>query len=374
MERDRPKLLFLVNGTAKGAMGIRAQSFAERLDADFAITTAYRDGNKVLAIFRFLSLLVRLRPHIVYILDPGFSGVLACAMYRVFSRPAIVLDTGDAIYELARLTGSRGPIGLALTKFLEKLAFAMSDRVVVRSHAYQELLQRQGIPSTVIPDGVDTAQFYPQAQPELKAKLGLEGFTVLGMMGSLIWNDRSQMCYGWDLIEAIRMLADKPVKGLIIGDGSGLSRLKARCSEWGMEDRVVFLGRIPYDDLPAYLNLMDIALSTQTNDAAGQVRTGGKLPLYLACGRFVLASDVGEAGRVLPRGMLLPYHGTKDLEYPSRLAARVGSLLETPQVFLSGNSADLARGTFDYDVLADRLRPVLHELAPETAGQFTATM
>jgi hypothetical protein len=50
---------------------------------------------------------------------------------------------------------------------------------------------------------------------------------------------------------------------------------------------------------------MDICLSTQTNDVVGWVRTTGKLPLYLAAGRYVLASRVGEAARVLPEEMLV---------------------------------------------------------------------
>ena len=37
--------------------------------------------------------------------------------------------------------------------------------------------------------------------------------------------------------------------------------------------RLVFTGRVPYGELPAYLRLMDVALSTQTNNLPGQVRT-----------------------------------------------------------------------------------------------------
>jgi glycosyltransferase involved in cell wall biosynthesis len=157
------------------------------------------------------------------------------------------------------------------------------------------------------------------------------------------------------------------VKGLIIGDGSGLPELKARCVARGLQDRIVFLGRIPYDDLPRYLNLMDICLSTQTNDAAGQVRTTGKLPLYLACGRFVLASDVGEAGRVLPPRMLVPYNGTIDLEYPSRLADRVRSLLKHPgSLQQQAECVAIAQTHFDYDILAASVRQTICKLLPRS--------
>ena len=93
---------------------------------------------------------------------------------------------------------------------------------------------------------------------------------------------------------------------------------------------MVFTGRVNYDELPRYLNLMDVCISTQSNDPVGQVRTSGKLPLYLACGRFVLATDVGEAARVLPREMLVTYNGANDPDYPARLVERLRELLEQP--------------------------------------------
>ena len=358
-------ILFLVNGEPNSAMGIRARSFAERLETGLRMHIAYRSTNKAHATFRFFSLLLRRRPALCYVLDMGFSGVLAAGLYRALSRCRIVVDSGDAIYELSRLSGSRGRFGLWLTKLLEQFALAISHRLVVRSHPHQELLAGRGITADVIPDGVDTSQFRPSAEHDLRRRYGLEGFTVIGLLGSLIWNPRWRMCYGWELIEVIDALRDQPVKGLIIGDGSGLSEIKEQCSKRGLDDRIVFAGRIPYDDLPPLINVMDICLSTQTNDAAGQVRTTGKLPLYLACGRFVLASQVGEAARVLPPQMLVPYHGTKDSEYPERLITRVRSLLANPKCLQQPEvGVRIAQTHFDYNVLAAKLQNTVRELLP----------
>jgi glycosyltransferase involved in cell wall biosynthesis len=359
-----PTIAFLVNGEPAGAMGIRARSFEQRLRGDFRIEIAYREGNKALAIWRFFLFLVRLRPALCYVFDMGFSGVIAASLYRPISRCRVVVDTGDAIYELARLTG-RGRIGLWLTKLLEQLSFSISDRIVVRSHPHQELLDREGISADVIPDGVDTTEFFPCVENELRKQYGLDGVLVVGILGSLIWNSREQTCYGWELIELIHRLRDQPVKGVIIGDGSGLPKLKALCAAQNLEDRMVFLGRIPYSDLPGYLNMMDICLSTQTNDGAGQVRTTGKLPLYLACGRFVLSSQVGEAARLLPQEMLVPYDGTKDNEYPAKLEERVRwALQQREPVSPSARSVTLAQANFEYNVLAARLRKTLLDLLP----------
>lgn len=343
-------------------MGVRARSFAERLNEEFQIHIAYRAANKIQAIFRFLATLLRVRPALCYVFDMGFSGVMAAAIYRALSQTPVIIDTGDAIYELSRLTGNRSRLSLWLTKLLEETAFFIRRRVVVRSHPHQEMLAARGIQSDVIPDGVDTTQFRPQPQPAERHKLGLDGFMTVGLLGSVIWNRKWNMCYGWELVELIHRLRDLPVKGILIGDGDGVPYLKKQCADYGIEDRVLFLGRLPYHELPRFLNVMDICLSTQTNDAAGQVRTTGKLPLYLACGRFVLATAVGEAARVLPPAMLLPYDGTKDVDYPDRLSARVRDLLShQADLEVEQISTGIARGYFDYSVLAQKLRKTIRK-------------
>jgi len=366
---NRPSVLFLVNGEASSAMGIRARSFAERLAGGLEISIAYRSGDKLASIFRFFWLLLCTRPALCYVLDMGFSGVLAAALFRLLSRRPMVVDTGDAIYELSRSTGERGLLGLALTRMLEWIGLRVSDRVVVRSHPHKQLLEGRGIAADVIPDGVDTRQFHPQQEQELRDAFGLRGVTVVGVLGSLIWNVRQQMCYGWELVELMDKLRDLPVKGLVIGDGSGLEHLKTECAARGITDQIIFLGRLPYQDLPRFLSLMDICLSTQTNNVAGQVRTTGKLPPYLARGRFVLSSQAGEAPRVLPPEMLVPYNGIKDTEYPGRLAARIRSLLEDPRGFAKPEtSVLLAQTHFDYDVLAATLRNTFSELLAPGLG------
>src|SRR5581483_1424566 len=124
-----------------------------------------------------------------------------------------------------------------------------------------------------------------------------------------------------------------------------------------------FLGRLPYEELPAYLNAIDVCLSTQSNDLAGQVRTTGKLPLYLACGRYVLASRVGEAARVLPDEMLVDYHGSFDPAYPERLAGRVRELLDDPaRLGAARDTPRIAAEYFDYDRLAERVAAVINRL------------
>ena len=124
----------------------------------------------------------------------------------------------------------------------------------------------------------------------------------------------------------------------------------------GVSERVKFVGRIESADLLPYLLAMDVCVSTQSNDTPGWVRTTGKLPLYLAAGRYVVATDVGEAHRVLPGvGCLLPYAGVRDDEHPRRLADHLRRLATNRLLLMRADSGrDVFAREFDYGVLAKK--------------------
>jgi glycosyltransferase involved in cell wall biosynthesis len=346
---------FIVSGGYDSAMGFRARDLAARL-ARYDIRIAYRSPRKIISILSLFVFLTRARPAVSYLFDISYTGVLGAGFYRVVFGNRLIIETGDAIAALVRSTGSRGRLGLWLTGLLENMALRIADRIVVRGTFHQELLSRRGIHADVIQDGVDTRRFTVDDAGDLRKQFGLESVLTVGLIGSSVWSEKLQMCYGWELIEALRLLNDKRVKGVMIGSGSGIPHLKARCREYRIEDRIVFLDHVPYEQLPRYLNLIDVCLSTQTNDLVGQVRTTGKLPLYLAAGRYILASDVGEAARVLDREMLVPYEGVKDEKYPRKLVERITNILQHPEVLKrADHQITLAKEHFDYSILSERV-------------------
>lgn len=349
-------MAFIVNGDFESAMGYRARALASCLQTRYEIHIAYREGNKLGALLGFVRFLRAVRPALSYVFDMSYSGVLGAWVYKQLFRSRLIIDTGDAIYELARSVGSRGKLGLWLTRGLENFSLKVADGIVVRGTFHQQYLLKRGIRAEVIQDGVDVPAFAQVKVDNLRKELGLEGFLTVGLIGSSLWSERLQMCYGWELIETLHLLKDAPVKGIIIGDGSGIAHLKARCGEYGIEDKILFMGYVPFAQLPEHLGLMDVCLSTQTNDLVGQVRTTGKLPLYLAAGRYVLASRVGEAALVLDEEMLVSYEGVKDELYPLKLADRIKLILDQPARLERGAAnVTLAQKYFDYSLLAQRM-------------------
>lgn len=362
------KIVFIVNGDPSSAMAERARAFAAELANRYDIRISYRSRRKLISLVQFVIFLARAKPLLVYVFDMSYSGALAASLYKWAAGCYLVIETGDAIYELARSMG-RGMLGLRLTRFLENVSFRRADRIVVRGTFHQRLLRERGIDAALISDGAHTTRFAPLDAGEMRKRYGLDQALTIGVMGSCVWSEKQQTCYGWEMVEVLRLLKDAPVKAVMIGGGSGIARLKARCKDYGIEDRVLFLGHVPYDELPSYLNLIDICLSTQTNDEVGQVRTTGKLPLYMAAGRYVLASRVGEAVLVLDEEMLVEYDGVKDCAYPRKLAERVSALLENPEKLKRGlENVRVARARFDYRVLAEEMAALFDMALPTAAS------
>jgi glycosyltransferase involved in cell wall biosynthesis len=359
------KLMFFVNGSEVSAAGIRAKMFAQRLPSEWEIRFNYRPAQKWKGIIRFIQSALSFWPDIIYVMDTAYTGVLAGCIAQRLTNCKLITDTGDVAYELAKSSGTYSQQQLALINWIEQIAIKNSDCLIVRGSYHKCWLEKQGVDKVVfIPDGVDMNSVKSVDATTLRKQLGLNNHLVVGMIGTMIWSERHQMCYGWDIVEALGLLKDMPVKALLVGDGDGRPILENRAKQLGVDRRIVFTGRIPYEDLPSYLSVMDVCVSTQSNDLVGMVRTTGKLPLYLAYGKYVIATNVGEAQRALPGvGCLLRYTGVRDNEHPSRLARQLKKLLDQPKhLQVKKGAMQVAKDNFDYEILARRIENLCREM------------
>lgn len=361
-----PRILFLVNASQSSVEAIRASSLAQAYPPE-STRILSRDASRWETLQRWSREAAAFRPDLLYLLNCTMPGApLACCL-RIVRRLPFILDTGDVIYEMARSAGTSPRWTLPLLAITENATQRLARAIVVRGSGHRDYLQSRGYAHVhVIRDGYSAAQnVAPAAISALRRKLGLTDAFVVGVLGSLVYSPRLNICYGWDLIRALARIPDPAVRGLIIGDGSGKAWLEELARREGVAGRVVFCGRIPYADVPAYLRVMDVSLSTQTNNLAGQVRTTGKLPEYMAAGSFILASRVGEAARVLPEIMLLDYEGEVDPQYPARLADRIRQVRLHPELLLARQELPmLAERLFSYQTLGVEFRNVIASVFP----------
>lgn len=356
-----PRLALLVHGVPNSIEAVRARGLAADWPAD-RLRLLFRGPSRRATAADWSRRLDEFRPEVVYVLNTAMPGAALAPRWCRCRGVPYVLDTGDVIFEMARRSSVTPQWKLPFLWYFERFAQRRARTIVVRGAKHRDYLLGTGHRSVeVIRDGYAPAPHVTGDEvAALKRRLGLEGFFVAGVMGSLVWSPRLKICYGWDLIEALAQLRDLPVRALIIGDGSGWDWLKARADRFGVRDRVVFTGRIPYPEVPAHLRVMDVALSTQTNNLPGQVRTTGKLPEYMATGRYVLASRVGDAEILLPPPMLVDYQGEVDAAYPGRLAERIRRLATHPgELALRESLPAVAERECSYPVLARRFCDVL---------------
>jgi glycosyltransferase involved in cell wall biosynthesis len=353
------KLIFFVNGSQSSASGIRSQRFAQKLPAQWDITIEYRTFSKSKSILHFISTALQFKPDIIYVVDTSYSGVLASYVAKKLLGSKVITDTGDVTYALGQSEGIYSSTELALIGWIEQIAMKKSDSIIVRGSHHKEWLKDQGCHNvTFVPDGVDTNIDQPVDGTSMRTELGLGNDLTVGLLGTMYWSKQHQMCYGWDIVEAMALLKNQPVKALLVGDGNGRAILEKRAQELDVSHKIVFTGYVPYEFLSQYLSAMDVCVSTQSNDLVGMVRTTGKLPLYLAYGKYVIATDVGEAQKVLPSiGCLLPYNGVRDDTHPARLAQHLSFLLENLHLLkIEEKARQIAKENFDYDLLAERVK------------------
>jgi hypothetical protein len=296
---------------------------------------------------------------LVYLVDLGISTTVAAIAGRALGRQ-VVLDTGDVAYDLARSVGGRSPPNLVAVRLGEGVALRAAHHIVVRGRRHAPLVPGT---ATLIPDLAPPGTA-PRDGGPVRRRLGLEHAFVVGLVGSIRLAPRLGVTYGWDLVEALTHAPGR-VRALIVGDGDGLPALEARARALRVHDRCRFVGRVGSGEVDEFIGAMDVAISTQSNDTVGAVRTTGKLPLYLASGCPVLATHVGEAIDLLgPLGWTLPYEGVIDRAYPARLGAAIAALEADPDgaSHRREQALELSRSAFDAAEMRERLRAVISPL------------
>jgi phosphatidylinositol alpha-1,6-mannosyltransferase len=145
-----------------------------------------------------------------------------------------------------------------------------------------------------IAPGIDTDHFSPQDASELRRELGLTNKKVIVSVGRLVHRKGQDV-----LIEAMPAIVKEVPEAhiLMIGEGPYRGYLENRVKVLGIRERVTFIGRIQYAELPRYLCVGDIFVMPSRSRLAG-LEVEGLGIVYLeasACGLPVIAGNSGGA-------------------------------------------------------------------------------
>lgn len=245
---------------------------------------------------RLLDVAQRVRPQIIHAHSPVLNAIPALRVGQRLGLP--VVYEVRAFWEDAAVdhgTTSEGSLRYRLTRQLETWALKRANHVTTICEGLRNDIVARGIPAervTVIPNAVDIESFDigGQADDKLKAELGLTGMTVIGFIGSFYAYE------GLDLLLAAlpTMFLQQPdIRVLLVGGGPQESALKAQAQNLGIEDKVIFTGRVPHQEVQRYYDLIDVLAYPRHSMRLTELVTPLKPLEAMAQGRVLVASDVG---------------------------------------------------------------------------------
>jgi phosphatidylinositol alpha-1,6-mannosyltransferase len=222
----------------------------------------------------------------------------------------------------------------------------------------------RSLPITVVPPGVDVDRFHPLSADERIA--ARRRFGVPDEAELIVGISRLVPRKGFDIaIRAVAaMRAGRPDLVLAIsGGGRDDDRLRRLAAD--LDAPVLFLGRVPNDDLPALYGCADVYTMLCRNRWGGLEQEGFGIVFVeaAACGVPQVAGDSGGAAEAVADGQTgIVVRRPDDVD---EVVAAFTTLLDDPALRARMGAAGRARAVaeFSYDVLSRRLGESLGALA-----------
>ena len=280
---------------------------------------------------------------------------LPAALLRCFTPKKYmiyVLDIWPAC--LAAMNVGEDSLLYRFMKPVSRWVYKRADSLIYSSKRFQAYLKNvHGIE-------VDDEHYMPQFaddifSQELPASPS-DGLTHLVFAGNIGKMQAVQV-----LIEAAALLKEEPVRWHIVGDGSDYEECVALAKAKGLEEQVVFYGRRPLEEMPAFYAMADALIVSMRDDISVNDTLPGKVQGYMASGKPVLGSIAGEAAYVIEKsecGFCAP---PDDPEAFAEVVRRF--MAHDNPVQLGRNGADYYQRYFTKKHHMDKLEAMLLELA-----------
>jgi glycosyltransferase involved in cell wall biosynthesis len=223
----------------------------------------------------------------------GISGV---ALARIRNVPLVLEVNAPLAEEQQRYRGVTLP---GLARALEQWVWRRADVIIVVSDLLARHLVEVGVQAervNVLPNAVDLRQFEmvrPTAGTQDNARAS--GFPVVGFIGTFKqWHGVDSLLVAFAQLR----LAHKDAQLLLVGDGPLRDSLKDDVARLGLQASVTFAGSISHGEIPRALANIDIAVAPYP-DIDGFYFSPLKIFEYMAAGRAIIASSVGQIAKVL---------------------------------------------------------------------------
>ena len=191
--------------------------------------------------------------------EPTCAGVIGAILKLITGKKFLLHLQGD-LFNLPRSQFSWSRV--MLSRIVTRIVCKFADKVRCVSQSLITEAKRAGIPQhklALVPSRCDVQRFNPQAwqnaRDEVRRQLGVDNKKVVMFIGTL--SVHKGLSYLLKAMPKIFPLYPETAV-VLVGSGPLMDELKSLALELGIADKTIFCGRIPYEQIPAYLSAADI--------------------------------------------------------------------------------------------------------------------
>ncbi|MDB4757105.1 glycosyltransferase family 4 protein [Mariniblastus sp.] len=305
------------------------------------------------------------RPHVIVATSPqffcGWAGVI-CSWLRW--RP-LVLEIRDIWPESILTVGAmkKGVI-IRCLEVLERWMYRSAKHIVAVGEGYkQNILSKVPMDErvSVVTNGVDASVFEPrEPDAEFIEKWGLTGKFVCSYVGTI------GMAHGLDVTiraaEKLKAMEETNIAFLLVGDGALRKSMQQQVDEKGLNEQIVFTGRLDKEAMPQVLASSSAMLVHLKKSDLFETVIPSKIFEALSMERPIVMGVKGESAEIVRRanaGIFMEPDSEDDL-VDSLLKLKTDNRLLNE---LSSNGREFVSREYSRDVKANAMLDVLLETA-----------
>jgi colanic acid biosynthesis glycosyl transferase WcaI len=306
----------------------------------------------------FLGIWMVGHPNIIIVESPPLFDAIAGRLLAWWKRCPYVFTVADIWPESAVQLGAlHNHLAIWLAERLEWSSYQRSGAIWAVTRGIRQTLVERGLPADhvfLLPNGVDTAKFRPQAKMQARAQLGWDGrFTVLyaGTIG---------LAHGLaTVLDAAELLRVHPdIHIILMGEGAARAELVAGARRRGAAN-VTFLDPQPHNRMPLVISAADACLVSLRRVPLFDGALPSKIYEAMASARPILLAVDGEARRLIAEQAQAAVY--VEPENFKALADAILSLRDRPELAeeLGQHGRAFVEAHFDRDKLTAQLEEQL---------------
>jgi glycosyltransferase involved in cell wall biosynthesis len=249
----------------------------------------------LMTFFLSMKILFREGFDVIHACNPPDTFFLIGAFYKLQGK-RFFFDQHDLCPEVykARFGSAKSNLLLKGLLLLEKLSYRTANLVIATNESYKKIAAQRGKVKEenifVVRTGPDFDRL-KELKPEPELKRGRKYMVCyLGVMGPQDGVDY--------LLRAAELITKKhrrdDILFVLIGAGDSFNDLKKLSTELGLQEHILFTGRIPDEELVRYLSTADVCVGPDPKNELNDKSTMNKIMEYMAMGKPVVSFDLKE--------------------------------------------------------------------------------